>query len=109
MSPAAVRWSSIVERSHRSPLRLREFAQREGVNPNTLAWWRWRLKCGEDEPEPGVTGLAEVVLVDGCAPHGDEAPPARRAGLVVVVGAAKVEVDVFSDLQLLRNVVEVLA
>ncbi len=99
MSPAAVRWSRIVDRSYHTSMPLREFARREGVNPNTLAWWRWRLRRETTEQ-----GFAEVVVVD------DEREEARcGGGLVVHVGAARVEVDGSSDLQLLRAVVEVLS
>lgn len=103
MSPAAARWSQIVDRSYRSPLTLREFAHREGVNPNTLAWWRWKLR-GEESPT--LRGFAEVVVV---GPARVDEPQLGRAGLVVQVGGARVEVDASSDLQLLRAVVEVLS
>jgi len=102
MSPAVARWSQIVARSHHTALTLREFAHQEGVNPNTLAWWRWKLR---DEERPSMGCFAEVVVVD---PDGDE-PHRGHGGLVVQVGAARVEVDVSSDLELLRAVVEVLA
>ncbi len=98
MSPATAYWSRIVDRSHRTPLTLREFADREGVNPNTLSWWRWKLR----REESSSRGFAEVVVVDG----GCDEP---GGGLAVHVGAARVEVDASSDLQLLRAVVEVLA
>jgi len=104
MSPAVARWSQIVDRSHRTPLTLREFAHREGVNPNTLAWWRWRLR--EESPTP--RGFAEVVVVEP-EPHGGDARQRGRGGLVVQVGASRVEVDASSDLELLRAVVGVLA
>ena len=103
MSLATARWSQIVERSHRSPLTLREFARREGVNPRTLAWWRWKLK---QSPE-GPSGFVEVQLMDP-APEPDERP-VHEGGLVVEVGGAQIAVDSSSDLRLLRAVVEALA
>ncbi len=105
MSPAVARWSRIVDRSHRTPLTLREFAHREGVNPNTLAWWRWRLR---EEERPTPRRFAEVVMVEPDRRGGDRRQPGQ-GGLVVQVGAARVEVDASSDLELLRAVVEVLA
>ncbi len=107
MSPAVARWSQIVDRSHRTPLSLREFAHREDVNPNTLAWWRWKLR-GEQGATTG--GFAEVVVVEPEPDRGNE-PHGVGGGLIVIVqvGTARVEVDASSDLQLLRAVVEVLA
>jgi hypothetical protein len=75
------------------------------VNPNTLAWWRWRLRA-EESPTP--RGFAKVVVVEPEPDGGDECQRGH-AGLVVQVGAARVEVDASSDLELLRAVVEVLA
>ncbi|MCP3985632.1 MAG: hypothetical protein GY723_14675 [bacterium] len=103
MSHAVARWSQIVDRSHRTPLTLREFAHREGVNPNTLAWWRWKLR-GEESPT--TRRFAEVVVVE---PDGSDEPHRGDGRLVVQVGVARVEVDASADLQLLRAVVEVLA
>jgi hypothetical protein len=36
-------WAKRVERWRDSGLSINEFAQEIGVNPNTLAGWRWRL------------------------------------------------------------------
>lgn len=66
----------------RSGLSLAEFARRQGLRPNTLAWWRHRLKHGDEKrrnsgaaqfieitPAPGGRGVPmaafEVVLGDG--------------------------------------------
>ena len=100
MSSAAARWSRIVDRSHRSPLTLREFARHEGVNPNTLAWWRWRLR--NQNADTARHGFAEVVVVDTASSQ------RREEGLVIQLGAARVEVSRASDLHLLRAVVEAL-
>lgn len=102
MSPAAARWAHIVDRSHRSPLTLREFARREGVNPRTLAWWRWKLK-GRPEGDLRFVEL-EVVRPE---PQSDDLHAC--GGLVVQVGGAQIEVHASSDLQLLRAVVGALA
>ena len=99
MSPTTARWSRIVNRSYRTSLTLGEFARREGVNPNTLAWWRWKLRGEPTEP-----GFAEVEVVE------DGRDEERcGGGLAVHVGTARIDVDGSSDLQLLRAVVEVLA
>lgn len=99
MSPAATRWSAIIARGERSSLSLRQFAAREGVNPSTLAWWRWNLRRGERSPKRDH-GFAEVCLVD----H-HPAP----SGLLVEVGSVRIRLNGSSDLGLLRAVVDVLA
>ncbi len=104
MSQAAQRWSAVLARAQHSELSLREFARREGYNPNTLAWWRWNLRRQKRESDPAPR-LAEVVLVE------DEEPPPTNDndGLRVRVGQAEILVHSNDDLELLRRVVEVLA
>lgn len=96
MSPAAERWSSVLADADRSGLSLRAFARREGLNPSTLAWWRWNLKREQGEH---AVRLAEVVLVD-------DAP--QPAPLHVRIGEADILVHEDTDLQLGRRVVEAL-
>lgn len=95
MTRAEARWADIVDRSNRSPLTVREFAHREGLNPNTLAWWRWNLKR-LGRTESGT--FAEVVV--------DDQPD---LSIVVQVGQSRIHVRRGSDLCLLRDVVEVLS
>lgn len=90
-TPAARRWSAILARAEQSELSMREFAREHGLNPNTMAWWKWRL--GQQSQEPA---FLEVVVV--------ESTPLR-----VCIGSAFVEVDRDTDLDLLRRVVEALA
>jgi len=89
---AAQRWRPIVEQARRSSLSIRAFARENGINPNTLAWWNWRL--GKEAPEPA---FLEVVV----APR--EARPLRMH-----IGPVEVEVDADTDLGLLRRLVEAL-
>jgi len=42
-TPAAARWSAIIDRHEASGLSVREFAAANDVHPGTLSWWRWRL------------------------------------------------------------------
>jgi hypothetical protein len=44
MSPAAMRWAALVAEFEGSMLSLQVFAERRGVNPSTLAWWRSRFR-----------------------------------------------------------------
>lgn len=99
MSPTARRWSDVLADADRSGLSLRAFAQREGHNPNTLAWWRWNLRRQRHE-EHRPTRLAEVLVID------DE--PQTEETLRVRVGHADILVEQYTDLDLLRRVVQAL-
>lgn len=92
-TPAARKWRPIVERARASGLSMRSYAQQNGFNPNTLAWWNSRL--GRDAP-PGEAAFLELV-------------PVAPAALCVLVGPVRVLVDCDTDLGLLRRVVEALA
>lgn len=94
MPGAAKRWSGILVEAQHSGLSMRAFARSRGLNPNTLAWWKWKL-----DQVPMATRSASFVEI-GLA----EASPLR-----VRVGEAIVDVDEGTDLGLLRRVVEALA
>lgn len=47
------KWVRQVEQLGRSGLRVGEFAAREGVNAQTLMWWRWKLKAERREGQRG--------------------------------------------------------
>ncbi|MDQ3266565.1 MAG: hypothetical protein M3Y59_23445, partial [Myxococcota bacterium] len=36
-------WRERLRRWQASGLKIEEFAEREGVKPGSLKWWRWRL------------------------------------------------------------------
>src|SRR5690606_25643531 len=38
-----LRWEPVVRRARQSGLPIRTYARQHGINPNTLAWWNWRL------------------------------------------------------------------
>lgn len=71
-------WVKRVERWLDSGLTAKEFAAEIGVNPNTLASWRWRLRReGAGRPEPGDAGTAALPFVELiAATAGAEAPTA---------------------------------
>lgn len=97
LSPAAARWSDLVERHERSGLTLQAFADQHGVKKSTLAWWRCRLgksKRSKKSVKTEVTTFVEVTVAEP-----DDA---------VVIGLdrynAQVIVDADTDLGLLRRV-----
>lgn len=90
-TPAALKWRPIVDRARASGLSMRAYAQQNGVNANTLAWWNSRL------PKHASQGTAFLELVT-------VAPPP----LTLHVGDVRVVVDQRTDLALLRRVVEAL-
>jgi transposase-like protein len=91
-TPATLRWELVVRRARQSGLSIRAYARQHGINPNTLAWWNWRL--GDELTE---SAFAEVVVAD------------PRPQLRLQVGPVQVDVDDGTDLSLLRRVVEALS
>jgi transposase-like protein len=57
-------WAKQVERWIDSGLTAKEFAAEIGVNPNTLAGWRWRLGQDAAPPAPGASGSAAPPFVE---------------------------------------------
>ncbi len=55
-------WAKRVERLADSGLTLKEFAAEIGVNPNTLAGWRWRLGARRDHRRPPARPSAPAFL-----------------------------------------------
>ena len=45
-------WAERVGRWQRSGLGADEFAEREGINPRRLVWWRWKLRATAPPPPP---------------------------------------------------------
>jgi len=52
-------WEKHIAAWSRSGLTARQFAARIGVNPNTLAHWKWQLAAG---PQPTGEGTSFVEL-----------------------------------------------
>src|SRR5438046_2889197 len=73
-------WASRVGRWQRSGLTAAGFAAREGVNPGTLTFWKWKLghdRRASDEPrDPGGDGTVGFVEVLRAAPTRAASAPA---------------------------------
>lgn len=91
----ARRWAALIDQAERSELTNREFAAQAGVNPNTLAWWKWRLGSARKTVTPQ---FMEVVQ------HEPVATPLR----IEVGDGVAIDVDDTTDLRLLRRVVDAL-
>ena len=94
-STAARRWAALIDQAERSNLSNREFAARAGVNPNTLAWWKWRLGSTR---RTAATRFIEVV----------EHEPIASTLSVELGEDVVITVDDHTDLALLRRVVDAL-
>jgi len=96
LTPAAQRWSSILEEVADSGLSVREFARKHGLNASTLSWWRWKLTQDADETEEDDRFVEAVAL-------------APAPSLCVRLGRVTIDVDDDTDLFLLRRVVGALS
>ncbi len=114
LTPAARRWSAIIDEYESSGLTQRAFAKARGIHPSTLAAWRSKLgRCSTQRAiNAGFTEL--VVREEDAAAEGDAADNERSvlasAALVIRLGSrdAEVVVEHDTDLALLRRVVDAL-
>ena len=67
-------WATRVARWTHSGLTAAAFAAREGVNPRTLAYWRWRLRTDGRSRVPARREAAFVELVVPPVAHDSVAP-----------------------------------
>jgi transposase-like protein len=95
-TPAARRWSKLIEEQAASGQTTRAFAAERGVNPRTLAWWRSKLKRAE---EASPSTFVELRVAAAPAVPGTVDVELERYG-------ARVLVDGDTDLSLLRRVLE---
>ncbi len=97
-TPAAVRWSSIIDRLEASGQTLREFAAANDLNRKTLEWWRRKL--GRSRPRSGrKAAFTELVVTQ---------PQSKPIAIALDSYAARVVVDDRTDLSLVRRVLEAL-
>lgn len=98
MATTSARWSAILAEAERSSLSQAAFARSRGINPRTLAWWKWKLgqvgeKNGSTRDDSAECGFVEVRV----------AGP-RPVRLQLGRYAAHVLVDEDTDLELLRRI-----
>ena len=87
----------VLERCERSGLSLAEFARRERMSANTLAWWRHRLRrtgvTGRKRAAERSAGFRELVL-DAPSSAGAIAEVVLRSGRILRVPLAGVDAEV---------------
>ncbi len=93
-TPATRRWSAIVGRHEQSGLTIRQFAEANDLNPNTLAWWRTRLGVARRR-----TTFVEVTVEEVDEPVVE---------VVLDRYDARVAVDRQTDLEFLRDLLAAL-
>jgi hypothetical protein len=91
---ARANWKKRVSAWRRSGLTSRDFAEREGLNAGTLAWWAWKLKKSEHESVDFVD-VTHAVLED-------------EVRIELVVGQVVVRVFGEVDGERLRRILDVL-
>ena len=100
-------WRDRVERWKQSGRTAREFARLEGIRPETLAWWKWRLQRPDAAPQAQADVTAPTLVpvhVAGVEPE----PGASMIELVLASGRVVVRVGPEFDERTLRRVVDAL-
>ncbi|MCB9758379.1 MAG: hypothetical protein H6739_37135 [Alphaproteobacteria bacterium] len=93
------RWSVLIDAQEASGQSVREFAESRGLNPSTLAWWRWKLERTRGRAAERSPFLELVV---------DE-PTGTGVVLLEIRGlGVQVQVTRDTDLAWLREVLEAL-
>jgi hypothetical protein len=92
-------WRERIRRWEQSGLGRKEFAEREGVHPSTLGWWRFELARRGGEQSGPVVALTRVTVT----------PTVATAALEVVVNrGAIVRVPTGFDAATLERLLSVL-
>jgi transposase-like protein len=112
-TPAATRWSEIIDQQEASGQSVQEFAAAHDLNRATLAWWRSRL--GRSRRRSQAACAPERPVFDQLAVVGPQQTSAPEVPLVegtVVIALerldAHVVVDRETNLRLLRQVLDAL-
>ena len=109
-TPAQIRWSVIVDDLEASGLTARAFARARGLNVNTLAWWRARIRREPIQRPPTTPRFAELTVSEAKPPPRREDTRREPPALILSLDAygARLRVDAATDLTLLRGVLEAL-
>lgn len=97
-------WAQLVVRWKRSGLGATAFAEREGVDPGQLSWWKWRLKSRTPEHAAAIVPVRVVARREPVAVA--EAPTASIE--VALPSGARLRVGCGVDEETLVRVVRAL-
>lgn len=106
-TPTASRWRALVEAHAASGIPIREFARLHQVNASSLSWWRSRLReRSPSQPQAVPSPAPAFAELTVTAPT-----PPPRCGVFLTLERVnvRVDVDLKTDLVLLRQVIEALA
>jgi hypothetical protein len=103
---AGMRWSEIIDQQETSGQTLRAFAEANGLNRNTLAWWRWELGRTRPRQRPRPNPSSSPRFVELAVAESNPELASLEIGLHGL--AASLVVDQQTDLALLRRVLEAL-
>lgn len=95
-TPAAKRWSAIIDRQEASGLTIRQFAKDNDLNPGTLTWWRTKLKRNPRKPADKKVDFLSVAV-------SSDRPATKSVVLALDNLDAHVVVDRDTDMALLRD------
>src|SRR5689334_10444930 len=107
-------WVKRVERWRDSGLTLKEYAAEIGVNANTLAGWRWRLRSDEGREARGAPNAPSFVEIIAPPDAGRAvavtapAPQAAEPFELILSSGRRVRVPVEFDGRALRRLVDAL-
>jgi hypothetical protein len=104
-------WRTRVRRWEESGLTAREFAAEMGINPRTLAYWKWRLRKDAAEaagarPTPASARVSALSFVE--VPAEPVRGEADAASLELVVGRYRLALGHGFDAEVLARVLDVL-
>lgn len=101
-TPAAKRWTALIDQQEASGLTIRAFAEQVDVNPRTLAWWRCQL--GRSKKRKPSTFVELAVVETPTEPHASD----NTVVLALDAYPAHVVVDQATDLGLLKRLLAAL-
>ena len=102
-TPAADRWSRVIDHQESTGMTIRAFASKHGINPSTLAWWRSHLGRGRKRKKSS-NRTTFIEVIESVEPK----PAPARLILHVRKLGVHVEVETGTDLRHLRQVLEAL-
>jgi len=87
-------WEEIIRTFEASGEPLQSFCAKRRIRPETLTWWRWRLRASSKSTTSRRRTDVRLVPVDVILPT---AAPARPSTIVIAVSDVEVRVETGTD------------